>query len=198
MGCSGSTDQPIRTSYSLQPTNTNVDNNTDEFYLYKILVIGDSSVGKSSLLLRFIDNSFSSNFLATIGVDFKLKQIMVREVIVKLQIWDTAGQERFRNITRSYYRGAHGIMIVYDVTNEQSFKNVELWLREVNKYATPSVYKILVANKCDLIEERVISVEDGKGLGERLNMEFLETSAKDSINVNEAFWIMGETLLKRK
>jgi len=162
------------------------------------LVIGDSSVGKSSLLLRFTENSFSSNFLATIGVDFKLKPINVGDVSVKLQIWDTAGQERFRNITRSYYRGAHGIMIVYDVTNETSFKNVDFWLKEVNKYAAPTVYKILIANKCDLIEDRVISVEDGKNLAESLNMEFMETSAKDSINVNDAFRKMGETLLKKK
>jgi len=164
MGCFSST-EPNRTTYTLQPTptNNNLETVTDEsFFLFKILVIGDSSVGKSSLLLRFSDNTFSSNFLATIGVDFKLKAINVGDLSVKLQIWDTAGQERFRNITRSYYRGAHGIMLVYDVTNEQSFKNIEFWLKEVGKYASPNVYKILIANKCDLIEDRVVSVEDGK------------------------------------
>jgi len=161
-------------------------------------VIGDSSVGKSSLLLRFTENSFSSSFLATIGVDFKLKSIVVDDIAVKLQIWDTAGQERFRNITRSYYRGAHGIMIVYDVTNEQTFKNIDFWLKEVDKYASQSVYKILIGNKCDRMDARVISVEDGKLLAERLNMQFVETSAKESINVNESFRFMGEALLKKK
>jgi len=185
--------------FSLQPTTTtNGTPNDESFYLFKILVIGDSSVGKSSLLLRFADNSFSSNFLATIGVDFKLKSINVGDVSVKLQIWDTAGQERFRNITRSYYRGAHGIMIVYDVTNEQSFNNIDFWLKEVDKYASPTVYKILIGNKCDRIEERVVSYEDGKNVAERLNMQFMETSAKDSIHVIDSFKQMGEMLLKKR
>eukprot|EP01129_Flabellula_baltica_P005503 TRINITY_DN19_c1_g1_i1.p1 TRINITY_DN19_c1_g1~~TRINITY_DN19_c1_g1_i1.p1 ORF type:complete len:202 (+),score=46.52 TRINITY_DN19_c1_g1_i1:48-653(+) len=200
MGCGNS--QPVQTTgYNLNSgnkTDTTAKATDDEnFYLFKILVIGDSSVGKSSLLLRFADGDFNSNFLSTIGVDFKLKTIEVGNSPVKLQIWDTAGQERFRNITRSYYRGAHGIMLVYDVTNEESFANIDYWLKEVDKFASPNVHKILVGNKNDLVDERVVSEEDGRQLAASMDIKFLETSAKEATNVNEAFTQMA-IMLKEK
>jgi Ras-related protein Rab-1A len=131
--------------------------NQDYDYLFKLLLIGNSSVGKSSLLLRFSDNIFSEryhfylfSFLPTIGVDFKIRTFESSGSTVKLQIWDTAGQERFKTITASYYKGAHGIILVYDITDRQSFKDIENWLAEVDKYGNENVVKMLVGNKSDL------------------------------------------------
>jgi len=163
-------------------------------HLFKLLLIGDSGVGKSSLLLRFSDNTFSDSFIATIGVDFKIKTMDINGAQVKLQIWDTAGQERFRTITSSYYRGAHGIIVVYDVTNPDSFGNVRKWLQEINRYASENVQKILVGNKCDLVSERKVSYEDAKELADELGVMFLETSAKNSTNVNVAFEQMAKKI----
>jgi len=170
------------------------------FFLFKILLIGDSSVGKSCILGRFCDNNFNNNFLSTIGVDFKLKNVELEDTIVKLQIWDTAGQERFRNITRSYYRGAHGIIFVYDITNQTSFSNInQFWLKEVERYSSENVYKILVGNKIDKQSDRVVPTEDGKALADSLGIEFVETSAKDSTNINETFEKIARFLkVKRK
>jgi len=168
--------------------------NTEYDHLFKLLLIGDSGVGKSSLLLRFSDNTFSDSFIATIGVDFKIKTMDINGSQVKLQIWDTAGQERFRTITSSYYRGAHGIIVVYDVTNPDSFQNVRKWLQEINRYASENVQKILVGNKCDLVSERKVSYEDAKELADELSVMFLETSAKNATNVNIAFEQMAKKI----
>ena len=116
----------------------------DYDYLFKVLLIGNSSVGKSSLLLRFVDNQWNDLFVPTIGVDFKIRTMEIDNKNVKLQIWDTAGQERFKNITASYYRGAHGIFVVYDISDTESFKNINNWLIEIEKNANKNVYKILV------------------------------------------------------
>ncbi|CAD8067031.1 unnamed protein product [Paramecium primaurelia] len=156
-------------------------------YLFKILLIGNSAVGKSSLLLRFADNVFNESFLPTIGVDFKIRTFDLNGKTVKLQIWDTAGQERFKTITNSYYKGAHGIILVYDVTDKQSFKDVENWLAEVEKYANENVVRVLVGNKVDLESKREVTQEEGKELADSLNIRFIETSAKNSSNVEKAF-----------
>lgn len=131
-------------------------------YLFKLLLIGDSSVGKSCLLLRFADDAYVDTYISTIGVDFKIRTVELDGKSVKLQIWDTAGQERFRTITSSYYRGAHGIIIVYDVTDMESFNNVKQWLSEIDRYASDSVCKLLVGNKCDLVDSKVVDTEEAK------------------------------------
>ena len=156
----------------------------------------DFNFGLKTICLIFADqeNSFNENFFNTIGVDFvsnsiismisqKIKTIMLDEQIVKLQIWDTAGQERFRTLTSSYYRGAHGIIIVYDVTDRDSFDNVRQWMHEIERFANPGVCKILVGNKCDMEEIRKVTTDEGAELARHFEIPFLETSAKNSINV---------------
>ncbi|XP_015875836.4 ras-related protein RABD1 isoform X1 [Ziziphus jujuba] len=166
-------------------------------YLFKLLLIGDSSVGKSCLLLRFADDSYVDSYISTIGVDFKIRTVELDGKTIKLQIWDTAGQERFRTITSSYYRGAHGIIIVYDVTEMESFNNVKQWLNEIDRYANDSVCKLLVGNKCDLVDSKVVDTQTGKAFADELGIPFLETSAKDSINVEQAFLTMAGEIKKK-
>ncbi|KAL9255041.1 Ras-related protein, partial [Drosera capensis] len=166
-------------------------------YLFKLLLIGDSGVGKSCLLLRFADDSYVESYISTIGVDFKIRTVEQDGKTIKLQIWDTAGQERFRTITSSYYRGAHGIIIVYDVTDQQSFENVKQWLSEIDRYASDNVVKLLVGNKSDLTSNRVVSYESGKEFADEIGVPFLETSAKNASNVEEAFMTMASEIKKR-
>ena len=125
--------------------------------LFKLLLIGDSGVGKTSILLGYSDNNFNNNFIPTIGIDFKIKTIELHGKKIKLQIWDTAGQERFISITTSYYRGAMGIMLVYDVTNSKSFDNIAKWLRNIQEHSNPDVEKMILGNKCDMEDKRVAS-----------------------------------------
>ena len=165
-------------------------------YLFKFLVIGNSGTGKSCLLIRFTDDTFSDSYVTTIGVDFKIKTLDVEEKSCKLQIWDTAGQERFRNIISSYYRGAQGIMLVYDITDKESFLNLNSWLIEIEKNAAKNVYKILVGNKCDLESSRKVTTQQGKEFADQYGMQFYETSAKNATNVNEAFITMTKEIMK--
>jgi Ras-related protein Rab-1A len=160
-------------------------------YLFKLLLIGDSGVGKSCLLLRFADDTYTESYISTIGVDFKIRSIELEGKTVKLQIWDTAGQERFRTITSSYYRGAHGIIIVYDVTDKESFQNIQHWLQEIDKYANEGVMKLLVGNKSDLQSKKVVSYDEAKELADSLGIGFIETSAKNAHNVEQAFTKMA-------
>ena len=132
--------------------------------------------------------------MPTIGVDFKIRTFESGGSTVKLQIWDTAGQERFKTITASYYKGAHGIILVYDITDRQSFKDIENWLAEVDKYGTENVVKMLVGNKSDLEANRQVKTEEGKSLADSLNIKFLETSAKDAINVEKAFTTLSNEI----
>lgn len=166
-------------------------------YMFKILLIGDTNVGKSCLLLRFADDTYTGSFISTIVVDFKIRTIEVDHKIIKLQIWDTAGQERFRTITSSYYRGAHGIIVVYDVTDKESFNHVPEWLNEIDKYACENVNKLLFGNKSDLTAKRVVSTEQGKEFAESQGIEFLETSAKEATNVEQAFLTLATQIKTR-
>eukprot|EP00419_Tripos_fusus_P011421 CAMPEP_0172658026 /NCGR_PEP_ID=MMETSP1074-20121228/2500_1 /TAXON_ID=2916 /ORGANISM="Ceratium fusus, Strain PA161109" /LENGTH=217 /DNA_ID=CAMNT_0013473251 /DNA_START=70 /DNA_END=723 /DNA_ORIENTATION=+ len=159
----------------------------DYDYLFKLLLIGDSGVGKSNMLLRFADDVYRDNLESTIGVDFKICTQVVDGKTVKMQIWDTAGQERFRTIAASYYRGAHGIIVTYDVTDRTSFQNVRMWMQEIEKYVRGNVSRLLVGNKSDLSSKRCITHDEGKCLADELGVQFLETSAKDNSNIVETF-----------
>jgi len=156
-------------------------------YMFKLLIIGNSSVGKTSFLFRYADDSFTSAFVSTVGIDFKVKTVFRQDKRVKLQIWDTAGQERYRTITTAYYRGAMGFILMYDVTNEESFSSVHDWCTQIKTYSWDNAQVILVGNKCDMEDERVISYERGKQLADSLGLEFFETSAKENINVRAVF-----------
>ncbi len=147
-------------------------------------------------MIRFTDDTFSDSYVTTIGVDFKIKTLDIDGKSCKLQIWDTAGQERFRNIISSYYRGAQGIMLVYDITDLESFQNLNTWLIEIEKNASKNVYKILVGNKCDMENERKVTVEQGKEFADQYGMKFFETSAKVSTNVSDAFIAMTKEVMK--
>ncbi|EAA33006.1 hypothetical protein GE21DRAFT_5842 [Neurospora crassa] len=166
-------------------------------FLIKLLLIGDSGVGKSCCLLRFSEDSFTPSFITTIGIDFKIRTIELDGKRVKLQIWDTAGQERFRTITTAYYRGAMGILLVYDVTDERSFNNIRTWFANVEQHATEGVNKILIGNKCDWEEKRAVSKEQGQALADELGIPFLEVSAKANINIEEAFFSLANDIKKR-
>ncbi|KNA14341.1 hypothetical protein SOVF_108260 [Spinacia oleracea] len=171
--------------------------NPEYDYLFKLLLIGDSGVGKSCLLLRFADDSYLESYISTIGVDFKIRTVEQDAKTIKLQIWDTAGQERFRTITSSYYRGAHGIIVVYDVTDMESFNNVKQWLNEIDRYASDNVNKLLVGNKCDLAANRAVPYETAKAFADEIGIPFMETSAKDATNVEQAFMAMTGSIKNR-
>ncbi|XP_013597716.1 PREDICTED: ras-related protein RABD2b-like isoform X1 [Brassica oleracea var. oleracea] len=201
--------------------------NPEYDYLFKLLLIGDSGVGKSCLLLRVAvsislslslslysvqcscccsfevvlllvqDDSYLDSYISTIGVDFKIRTVEQDGKTIKLQIWDTAGQERFRTITSSYYRGAHGIIVTYDVTDQESFNNVKQWLNEIDRYASESVNKLLVGNKNDLTSQKVVSTETAQAFADELGIPFLETSAKNATNVEEAFMAMTAAIKTR-
>jgi len=162
----------------------------------KILIIGESGVGKSSLLLRFTDDQFDPELAATIGVDFKVKVIDIDGNRVKLQIWDTAGQERFRTLTPSYYRGGQGAILVYDVTSRESFQKVEDWLNELETFSTNhDIKRILVGNKCDKEGERMVSREEGQKCARKYQMMFIESSAKTKEGVQTAFEELVEKII---
>ncbi|KAI0078984.1 GTP-binding protein ypt1 [Panus rudis PR-1116 ss-1] len=163
-------------------------------YLFKLLLIGDSGVGKSCLLLRFAENAFTDSYLSTIGVDFKIRTVEIDGKTMKLQIWDTAGQERFRTISQAYYRGAHGIVVVYDVTDGESFENVKSWLTEIDRHATENVKRLLIGNKSDLVERKVVEYSVAKEFAQEKQIPFLETSAKDATNVEEAFLTLAKEI----
>jgi len=166
----------------------------DYDHLYKVLLIGDSGVGKSNMLLRYADDVYKEDYGATIGVDFKIVTRTIDEKAVKLTIWDTAGQERFRTITCSYYRGAHGIIVVYDVTDRVSFKNATSWMQEIEKYAKPGTRRLLVGNKCDMVSKRVVSREEGQLRAEELGVPFVETSARTAHQIEEAFELLARDI----
>jgi len=162
----------------------------------KLLLIGDSGVGKTCLMLRYAQGTFCETFITTVGIDYKYKFIEIAGKKVRLEIWDTAGQERFKAITRSYLRGAQGILCVYDVTDTDSFDHVSNWMLQIKQYADLKVEKVLVGNKCDLTGRRAVTTEDGRSLADKSDqIPFFECSAKTETNVQEAFETLARKVL---
>ncbi|KAE8725802.1 Ras-related protein RABA4d [Hibiscus syriacus] len=157
-------------------------------YVFKVVLIGDSAVGKSQLLARFARNEFNVDSKATIGVEFQTKTLVIDNKTVKSQIWDTAGQERYRAVTSAYYRGAVGAMLVYDMTKRQSFDNMARWLEELRRHADTNIVIMLIGNKCDLANLRAVPTEDAQEFAQRESLFFTETSALESTNVETAFF----------
>ncbi|XP_057381589.1 ras-related protein Rab-37-like isoform X1 [Daphnia carinata] len=179
----------------LAPSATDV---SIEEILHKTILVGDSGVGKTSLLVQFDTGTFHpSSFAATVGIGFTNKVLVVDGAKVKLQIWDTAGQERFRSVTHAYYRDAHALFLLYDVTNRKSFDNTRAWLAEINEYAHRDVIIMLLGNKCDS-EDRVVNREDGERLGREYKVNFMETSAKTGLNVDVAFTEVARALRDKR
>ena len=166
--------------------------------MFKILLLGDSGVGKSCIIIRYIENNFSTNLMNSIGVDFKLKNIQIDNKNIKLQIWDTAGQERFRTITTSYYKGAHAILIVFDLTDRESFEHVRNWMADIDKFAKEGVYRILVGNKCDLENSRKVRKEEGNEIANKYGIKYIETSAKETTNIDDLFESTAKHLLSKQ
>jgi len=165
-------------------------------YLFKILLIGNPSVGKSSIFSQYIDNNYYNLGVSTMGLDFKIKTIKIDNKYIKLQIWDTGGQERFKTITRSYYRGSHGIIIVFDITNRNSFNNIRNWIYEINKH-TENTSNILVGNKIDLNDVREITYKEAKEFADTYDLTYMEVSASDNINIDNIFDFLSKELIKQ-
>ena len=164
--------------------------------VYKVLLLGDSTVGKTCFLLRYCDKTFQDAHLSTIGLDYRLKSMTLKNnKTVKLQIWDTAGQDRFRAITKNYYKSANGLILIYDVTNLQTYENVKNWIAQIKEESDPNVVIYLAANKIDLQDElKVVQTEDGQKMADEYHIPFFETSAKEGINVNEIFQDLVENV----
>ena len=165
--------------------------------IYKILLLGDDNIGKTSILLRYTDRIFNGPPLTTIGLDYRLKSIKLKNgKSVKLQIWDTAGQDRFRAITKNYYKAAHGIILIYDVTDRRTFQSIRNWVSQIRQEDSEKVTIYLVANKIDKEGERKVEKEEGENLAKELGLPFIEVSAKDGINVDEIFEDLVERIYK--
>jgi Ras-related protein Rab-1A len=169
----------------------------DYDYIFKIVLIGDTCVGKSCILVRFSDDVFVENYVTTIGVDFRFKTMIIKNKIAKIQIWDTAGQERYRSITTAYYRGAAAIIICCDSTNKESFYNINNWIEEISKYTDKDVDKLILMNKCDLIEERKIDKNEISKFEKESGLKVMEVSAKTGKGVDKAFEYIIEKLIDK-
>ena len=162
--------------------------------IFKIVIVGDSGVGKTNLITRYLKNDFKPETKATIGVEFSDKKYIYKNKTIKVQIWDTAGQERYRSLTSMYYKGAKGAIFVYDISSKNSFENIDKWLIEMKKTADENIKIILIGNKCDLIDKREVKEDDGKIKAKDLNVPFMETSALNCINVEKAFNFLIEEI----
>ena len=164
---------------------------------FKILLIGGLGVGKSCVILRYVEGDFPGNIMSSIGVDFKTKQIDLDDRLIKLQIWDTAGHEKFRTITTSYYKSAHAIIILYDITQKASFDHIRNWITEIDKFGKQGVLKVIVGNKLDMENNRKITKEVAENLALKYGIKLWEVSAKDNTNIEEMFLDTIKTLLEK-
>ena len=166
-------------------------------YIFKLLLLGETNVGKTSIMNRFSEDYFTIQHLTTIGMDFKIKYIRLKEKIVKLQIWDTAGQKRFNTMTKTYYKGANCLILVYNIEDLNSFLNIKKIMNTIKENDAMDNYKVLVGNKCESFK-RLITEEEGKKLADEYNMDFIEVSAKEDKNIFELFMFIINKLLKDK
>mmetsp|Transcript_43840 Transcript_43840/g.72420 ORF Transcript_43840/g.72420 Transcript_43840/m.72420 type:complete len:204 (+) Transcript_43840:37-648(+) len=165
-------------------------------HLFKLVVVGDSGVGKSALIKRFVSGDFSGDYTATVGVDFGIKTLEVDGKMVKTQLWDTAGQERFRTIISSYYRGAHGVLLLYDITDPRTLQNAhKVWFPEIQQKSTDTTQVLLVGNKSDLNGQREVTLEEAEDIANELGIAVVETSVKDESNVEKAFYTIVTQIL---
>ena len=164
--------------------------------LFKLILIGDSCVGKSNILLKYLKNEFDPNSRATVGVEFGTKNIVINEKKIKIQIWDTAGEERYRSITSAYYKGAKGAFIVYDITRKSTFVNIDKWISDLKLNGDQNICIIILGNKSDLDDKREVSTEDGIKKSEMFKTAFLETSALNGSNIDKAFDELIEQIIK--
>ena len=161
---------------------------TDSELVFKILLLGDSEVGKSCFLMRYSDNVFVENYITTIGLDYKLKNVKLDSgKTIKVQLWDTAGQDKYRTIAKNYFKGSHGILLLYDITKQSSFNNIREWIQDIREEVSPKAIIFLIGNKIDLADQRKISKEKGIELAEEYKLPFFEASAKSGENVDEVF-----------
>ena len=157
-------------------------------FVFKILLLGDSEVGKSCFLMRYSDNVFVENYITTIGLDYKLKNVKLDSgKTIKVQLWDTAGQDKYRTIAKNYFKGSHGILLLYDVTKQSSFQNIRDWIQDIREEVSQKAIIFLIGNKIDLVDKRKISKEKGIELAEEYKLQFFEASAKSGENVDEVF-----------
>ena len=171
--------------------------NEDSDIIFKILMLGDSEVGKSCFLMRYSDNVFVENYITTIGLDYKLKTIKLDSgKVIKVQLWDTAGQDKYRTIAKNYYKGSHGILLLYDITKISSFENIREWIQDIRQEVSPKSIIFLIGNKIDLTDQRKISKEQGEELAEEFKIPFFEASAKSGENVDEVFKALYEKIIE--
>ncbi|KAH0786198.1 small GTP-binding protein [Histomonas meleagridis] len=166
-------------------------------YSFKFILIGSSGVGKTAILKRLVEDTFISESQSTIGVEFDSKTIIVEGQEIKLQIWDTAGQERFRSIAKAYFRNAVGVILVYDITEKKTFEEINLWLGDVHSLCDPSASIILIGNKCDLEDKRVITLAEAENFAKNHQLMYLETSALNGKNVTEAFMTVATNIYRK-
>jgi len=181
----------------MEPSEEDEENQIEEDYdeKLKLMILGDSNVGKSSILRKYCKNEFNGSYVATIGIDFQIKYLNIDGKKIKLQIWDTAGQERYRVVTKNYFNTSDGFLIIYDITNRESFLNINNWIEQINTLVGGNIKCIIFGNKNDLKEMRKVSIKEGEEMAKKYKCNFFETSAKEGNNLEEGFYNITKDVL---